>query len=68
MATFFINGLAELVDWLRGPQKLTPFYWLQEWDPLNDGFSLTTVGLMVMVIAGFVAIAVWGFNRRDVTV
>lgn len=68
VATFFINGLAELVDWLQGLQKLTPFYWLQQWDPLNDGFATGTIALMVVVIAAFVAIAVWGFNRRDVAV
>jgi len=68
VATFFINGLAELVDWLEGPQKLTPFHWLQRWDPLKDGFSLGTASLMVAVIAAFVAIAVWGFRRRDVSV
>ena len=68
VATFFINGLAELVDWLQGPQKLTPFYWLQRWDPLNDGFSLSTATLMVLVIAALVAVAIWGFSRRDVAV
>ena len=68
VATFFINGLAELVDWLQGLQKLTPFYWLQQWDPLNNGFSLSTITLMVVVIAVLVAIALWGFSRRDVAV
>lgn len=68
VATFFINGLAELVDWLQGPQKLTPFYWLQQWDPLNDGFSASTIALMVIVIGVLLAVAIWGFNRRDVAV
>jgi ABC-2 type transport system permease protein len=68
VATFFINGLAELVDWLQGPQKLTPFYWLQQWDPLNDGFSLSAITLMVIVIGFLLGVAVWGFNRRDVAV
>ena len=68
VATFFINGLAELVDWLQGPQKLTPFYWLQQWDPLNDGFSIGTIALMAVVIAVLLGVAAWGFNRRDIAV
>lgn len=68
VATFFINGLAELVDWLQGPQKFTPFYWLQRADPLSDGFSLADNGLMVAVIAALLGIAIWGFERRDIAV
>ena len=68
VATFFINGLAELVDWLQGPQKLTPFYWLQRANPLADGLSIEDTLIMLLVIAVLLAIAVWGFERRDVSV
>lgn len=68
VATFFINGLAGLVDWLQGAQKLTPFYWLQRSDPLAKGLSIEDTLIMVAVIAVFVGVAVWGFERRDVTV
>ncbi len=68
VASFFINGLAELVDWLQGPQKFTPFYWLQRSDPLSEGFALGDTVLMLAVIGAFLAIAIWGFERRDVAV
>jgi ABC-2 type transport system permease protein len=68
VATFFINGLAELVDWLRGAQKLTPFYWLQRADPLSNGLSVEDTVIMLGVIIVFLLIAIWGFGRRDITV
>lgn len=68
VATFFINGLAQLVDWLQGPQKLTPFHWLQRSDPLSNGLSIEDTLIMVAVIAVFLGIALWGFERRDITV
>jgi ABC-2 type transport system permease protein len=68
VAAFFINGLAELVDWLQGAQKLTPFYWLQRSDPLNRGLSIEDTLIMLLVIAFFVGVAIWGFQRRDISV
>ena len=68
VASFFVNGLAQLVEWLQGPQKVTPFYWLQRADPLNKGLSVEDTAIMLGVIAVFLAIAVWGFRRRDVAV
>ncbi len=68
VASFFINGLAGLVDWLQGPQKATPFYWLQRSDPLSKGLSVSDTALMLVVIAVLLGIAIWGFQRRDVAV
>lgn len=68
VASFFINGLASLVSWLEWPQKLTPFYWLQRSDPLAKGLSVEDTLIMLAVIGMFLAIAVWGFERRDVAV
>ncbi len=68
VATFFVNGLADLVDWLQGAQKITPFYWLQRSDPLSNGLSAEDTLLMLAVICVFLGIAVWGFARRDISV
>lgn len=68
VASFFINGLAPLVDWLEWPQKLTPFYWLQRSDPLSNGLSLPDTLVMCIVIGFFLVVAVGGFERRDVAV
>ena len=68
VAAFFVNGLAPLVDWLQGPQKLMPFYWLQRSDPLGAGLSIPDTTIMLAVIAAFVLLALWGFERRDISV
>ena len=67
-AAFFINGLAPLVDQLSQAQRLTPFYWLQEPDPLANGFAWDWFALMAAVGVVLVGIAIAAFNRRDVGV
>lgn len=67
IATFFINGLAPLVDSIAWTQRLTPFYWLLDHNPLVNGFQAQLL-VLVATIAVFVAVAAWGFRRRDVMV
>jgi ABC-2 type transport system permease protein len=67
VTAFFINGLAGLVDWLKGPQKVTPFYWLQRSDPLGNGLSVEDTLIMVAVIAVFLTVTLWAFARRDIS-
>lgn len=67
IATFFINGLAPLIDSIKWTQKLTPFYWLLDHNPLKNGFSWNLL-ILATIIVVFVAVAVWGFRRRDVAV
>lgn len=67
IATFFINGLAPLIDSIAWTQRLTPFYWMLDHNPLVNGFQWELL-VLVAAIAAFVAVAVWGFRRRDVTV
>jgi len=64
IATFFINGLAPLVDSIEWTQKLTPFYWLLDHNPLANGFGWQLL-VLVAAIAIFLSVAVWGFRRRD---
>ncbi|MCP3977050.1 MAG: ABC transporter permease subunit [bacterium] len=67
IATFFINGLAPLIDSIAWTQKLTPFYWLLDHQPLVNGFQWQPLVLVAAIVV-FVGIALWGFRRRDVTV
>jgi ABC-2 type transport system permease protein len=64
IATFFINGLAPLVDSIEWTQKLTPFYWLLDHNPLANGFRWQLLVLVAAIVI-FLSIAVWGFRRRD---
>ena len=63
---YFVNGLGGLVDWLRPFQRLSPFYQYSAHDPLRTGVSWPAVAVAVLTIAAQVAVAVWGFGRRDV--
>ncbi len=66
-ATFFINGLAPLVDAIAWTQRLTPFFWFLDSRPLDTGFSWNFL-VLVAAVAALVGLAVWGFERRDVSV
>ena len=65
-ALFFINGLAPLVDEIAWMQKLTPFYWLQNPNPLANGFDLVAILIFVLAAAVAGAVGIWGFDRRDI--
>ncbi|MGI9598009.1 MAG: ABC transporter permease subunit [Acidimicrobiales bacterium] len=65
---FFVNGLAPLVDEIAWMQKLTPFYWLQNPNPLANGLDLWATLLFLAVLGALMAAAIWGFNRRDLAV
>jgi ABC-2 type transport system permease protein len=65
--SFFLYGLAPLVDALEPFGKMSPFYWYLEPNPLANGFDPMLLW-MVAFTALFVGISVWGFVRRDVAV
>lgn len=67
-AMFFLNGLAPLVDSVAWMQKLTPFYWLQDPNPLANGLALWSTLTFAVAIALLLGLAIWGLNRRDVSV
>ncbi len=64
---WFVNGLAEIVDQLEPVQKVSPFHWFLRGNPLAAGFDVGSLVLLLIVAVAFVGIAVWGFNRRDLT-
>ena len=66
-AFFFINGLAPLVDSISWTQRLTPFYWLQDPNPLANGLDIGAVAVLTAVTAALMGLTIWGFNRRDIT-
>lgn len=66
VAGYLVNSLAPLVDGLDWLQRLSPFYYYYEADPLRNG--LDPVHAAVLGVGGiiFVLLAVIGFRRRDV--
>ena len=65
--TFFINGLAPLVDQIAWTQKLTPFFWFLDGRPLDRGFAWQFLVLVAAIVV-LLGLALWGFERRDVAV
>jgi ABC-2 type transport system permease protein len=63
---YVVNGLGGLVDWLSPFQKVSPFYQYGAHDPLRNGVSWPAVGVAVVTVVVLVAVAVGGFERRDV--
>ncbi len=67
VAAFFVNGLAPLVTALEGLQRLSPFHWFLRSKPLAHGFDWAGLGLLAATTAAFLVLAVWAFDRRDVS-
>jgi len=68
VTAYLVNSLAPLVDGLDWLQKLSPFFYYYDADPLRNG--LDPVHAAVLGVGGllFVVVAVFGFRRRDVGV
>lgn len=68
LAGFLANNLAPLLEWLDIPQKLSPFYYYLQGDPLRQGFDAGGLAVLAVAALILVGLAVWAFNRRDVAV
>jgi ABC-2 type transport system permease protein len=65
VASFFVNGLAPLVDWLAGLRPWSLFYHYIGYDPLNNGLDPVHAGVLLCVaLVGMVGAAM-AFEHRD---
>ena len=64
---FVLFGLASSVSFLEWTEPLNPISWFLGAKPLTDGFAIE-YAWMVATIGALIAIALWGFERRDVSV
>jgi ABC-2 type transport system permease protein len=63
---YMVNGLGGMVSWLEPLQRYSPFYQYIAHAPLRNGVSWPAVLVAVGTVVVLVAVAVWGFRRRDV--
>ena len=68
VAAYIIQGIAPLVDGMEWAERLSPFYYYLNHDPLQSGFDLAGTAVLVTVCGLFLGIALWGFRRRDIGV
>jgi len=68
VVTYFLNGLATVVDPISPLRPLSPFFWyVGDTVPLAKGIEPAYLLLLVGGVAG-AAIAIWRFEKRDLAV
>ena len=66
IATYMVNYLASLVDVLKPFRWLSPFHYANTTSALSSGIDWPKLGVLVLLIAIFVLLAVRAFERRDI--
>jgi ABC-2 type transport system permease protein len=66
--SYFGNNLGPSVDWLAWSQDVSPFRYYSGGEPLRNGFQALDSLVLVGASLVLVAIAVIGFERRDIAV
>lgn len=66
VATFVLDGLAEIVDGLEPFEKLSPWFYFIESKPILNGLDAGDTVVLASISVVMVAVAIWGFRRRDV--
>ncbi len=63
--SFFAVGLLPLVQGLEGLRKAFPWYYFDGSEPVYNGIAWGHLALLVSASVALLAVAVVGFNRRD---
>lgn len=67
VVAYLLNILAPSIEGMSRYQVLSPFYHYIEYDPLRNGFSLFHLSVLITIAAVALALALLGFERRDLT-
>lgn len=65
IASFFLNGFGQLVDWLDRWRPLSPFYHYLGKNPLMNGLDAGGLLVLAAIALAGTAVAVVAFERRD---
>jgi ABC-2 type transport system permease protein len=66
VATFLVNSLRSLADWLDAVAYASPFYYYDSNRPLFDGFDWVNVVVLLAISVIGLAVALGAFPRRDI--
>lgn len=66
VVAYLVNALAEMVDWLARIQPVSPFYQYAAHDPIRHGLYWPSLTVAALTCAVLVALAAFGFRRRDI--
>lgn len=67
VATYLINSLASLVEFLEPVRSVSPFYHYAASDPLRHGLALEHAGFLLGLGLAAAGLAAFAFERRDLT-
>lgn len=67
VATYLVNAFAPLISWLEPGRLATPFYYYGGSGPVLRGLNPLHVVVLLAASAALLAVAVWAFERRDLT-
>jgi len=67
LATYLIDILAPMADWLKPWQNVSPFHWVLDNSPLKSGLALSGAALVLAVALAAAAAAFAVFARRDIS-
>ncbi|HEX2902129.1 MAG TPA: ABC transporter permease subunit [Jatrophihabitans sp.] len=62
---YVVNGLGQVIGWLRPVRKLSPFYQYLGHDPLRTGVSVAALLVAGVTVAALLGVAMLGVRRRD---
>lgn len=65
LAAFLLNALAPLAEWLEPWQKVSPFYWALNGNPVVNGVDWPFAALMSAFAVGPYLLAIEAYRRRD---
>ena len=64
-AAYLINSLSPVVSGIKPFRVLSPFWYVMGGDPLTNGLAWRDLAVMVGLSLAVVAVAIVGFNRRN---
>ena len=65
VATYVLNALSIIVDFMGPTRWLSPFYYYNGATPLVNGLNLVHAVILLAVVLALAATAFFGFQRRD---
>lgn len=68
LGLYFLNVIANLTDKLDFLRFLSPFWYIEAADIVEDGFVPWKLALMLGVVAATVAATYWTYNQKDITI
>lgn len=68
VATYFLNALAPVIDFLEPFRGVSPFYYYIGGDPLYNGLNAGHAGVLIGLTTVFLVAALLLFERRDLSV